>query len=263
MAALPYNVGRLPDWISFEEGVTLGVGSVAAAAALFEGLAIPRRAMISSKVLRNTKEPRDNGPPWILIWGGSCVTGTMAIQLAKDNGFRVFAVAGLQNASYLHSVGADKVTNRYEPEQAILEARRFGIRLGIDCVGQQTATFAARALQSGGKLVYLVKKPDTATLEVSKIEATDILIKRFHEDAAYGQSLVDYISHCLSSKAIRPARHEIVHGGFEAIEDGLARLRADAVSGRKLVISIDSDLRWRGTLNLVASARALYSRYCK
>lgn len=243
--------------------MTLGVGSVAAAAALFEGLAIPRRAVTSPNVLKSTEDARNNDSPWILIWGGACVTGMMAVQLAKDNGFRVFAVAGLHNASYLQHIGADKVVDRHAPEEAISEARRLNIRLGIDCVGQQTASFAARALQSGGRLVYLVKKPEQTVMETSKIEATDILIKRFHEDPGYGQSLIDYISHCLSTRAIQPVPHEIVHGGFGAIEIGLSRLRAEAVSGRKLVVIVDSDWRWRETLDLMARATALYSRYCR
>ena len=239
MAAFPFNVGRIPDWITFEEAVTLGVSSVAAAGAIFEGLSIPR-PMISWVGVSRSNEPFINeNQPWLLVWGGSCVTGIMTIQLAKLSGFRVFAVAGMQNASYLKGLGADKVLDRHQPEEAIAEAKKCDINLGIDCVGQETATHAVRALQPRAKLVYLVKEPDRAVAEQSQVEAIDVLVKRFHEDATYGQSLMDYISHCLFNKLIRPVRHEIVHGGFEAVQSGLERLKDRKVSGRKLVISVD------------------------
>ena len=239
MVAFPFNVGRLPEWVSFEEGVTLGVSSVAAAAALFEGLEIQSPRNSSPRFANNDKISPVGASRWILVWGGSCVTGMMVIQLAKLNGFNVFAVAGLQNALYLHSLGADKVVDRCEPENAIAEARKLDIGLGIDCVGQQTATHAIQALQPGGRLVYLVKKPELAVVEASQTEITDIVIKRFHEDPAYGQFLMDYISQCLYSRTIRPVRHEVVQGGLDVVERGLAILKNQRVSGRKLVILVN------------------------
>lgn len=50
---------------------------------------------------------------------------------------------------------------------------------------------------------------------------------------------MDYISHGLLSRAIRPVRHEVVPGGLEGVESGLAKLKDQAVSGRKLVIQVD------------------------
>lgn len=183
MAAFPFNVGRIPDWISFEEAVTLGVGSVAAAGALFEGLKIPKPIINMPGIDHSADYARHHhDAPWILIWGGSCVTGTMALQLAKQSGFRVVAVAGSHNASYLQSVGADRVLDRHRPEEAIAEVKKLNVRLGVDCVGQQTATYAVQALQPGGRLVFLVKKPEPAVVETSDIEVTDILIKLFHEE---------------------------------------------------------------------------------
>lgn len=230
VAAFPYNVGRLPDWITFAEGATLGVGSVASAAALFESLAIPWPSPKPYKIDRSTNAP------WILVWGGSCVTGMMTIQLAKLSGFQVLAVGGLHNISYLQGLGADKVLDRHQPEEAIMEAREFNIKLAVDCVGSQTAAYAARALQSEGRLVYLVKGPDQALMKSLKIEVRDIAIKRFHEDPAYGQFMVDFISQCVMQKTISPMRVKIFDGGFDAIQGGLEHLKQGEVSGRKLVV---------------------------
>ena len=226
--------------MSFEEGATLGVGSVAAAGALHDGLGIPKKTPTSGAAC-NSDDQTDlkDADPWLLIWGGACVTGMMAIQLAKISGYRVFAVAGMQNAAYLQNLGAEIVVDRWEPEKAIAVAAELHIAVGIDCVGEQTSTYAVRALHPGGTLVYLVKGPDMVVAEQAQIEVRDVLIKRFHEDAAYGQSLMDYISHCLSCGAVRPVRYELVHGGFEFVESALSKLKSQVMSGRKLVIKVD------------------------
>ena len=163
----------------------------------------------------------------------------MAIQFAKLSNFRVFAVAGSHNISKLCDLGADVVIDRHKPEVVVQEARKLRINLGIDCVGKETATNAVRALQPGSKLVYLVQKPDQAALEETRIETTDVLIKRFHEDEAYGHNLVNSVSHHLFSRTLRPVEFEIVKGGLGAIEGGLQRLRDRAVSGKRLVVRVE------------------------
>ena len=237
MVALPFNVGRLPDWISFEEGATLGVGCVAAAGALYDSLSIPWPA--TPAYTRRIDTLPEQEKPWILIWGASCVTGMMAIQFAKLSNFRVFAVAGSHNSSDLYDLGADVVINRHEPEVVVEEARRLQIHLGVDCIGKETATCAVRALQPGSKLVYLVQKPDQGALEQAGVETTDVLIKRFHEDKIYGSTLVNALSHHLFTRTIRPVKFEVVEGGLGAIEVGLQRLRDQAVSGKRLIVRVE------------------------
>ena len=237
MVALPFNVGRLPDWISFEQGATLGVGCVAAAGALYDSLAIPWPIYPPST--RGVNSFAEQDKPWILIWGASSVTGMMAIQFAKLSNFRVFAVAGSHNSSNLCDLGADVVLDRHKPEDVVEHARRFRINLGVDCVGKETATYAVRALQPGSKLVCLVQKPGQGALEEAGVETTDVLIKRFHEDETYGYNLVNFLSHHLFSGELRPVSFEVVEGGLAAIEDGLQRLRDQAVSGRRLVVNVE------------------------
>ena len=241
---MPFNVGRLPDWVSFSAGATIGVGGVTAAGALYDCLAIPwPQAGIPKCIMENRKQhtSSEENRPWILIWGASCVTGMMAVQFAKLSGLQVFAVAGLHNASVLYSMGADIVVDRHMPNDAVAEARGLDIRLGIDCVGQETATHAAKALQPGSKLTYLVKKPNDLTLEETNVETVDVLIKRFHEDEMYGRAVVELISSCLFSKEIRSVPYELLGAGLGAVENGLQRLREQQVSGRKLVIMVDPE----------------------
>ena len=237
VAALPFNVGRLPDWISFEQGATLGVACVAAAGALYDSLAIPWPSNTPNNCGFDAVAEQDR--PWILIWGASSVTGMMAIQFAKLSNHRVFAVAGSHNSPDLYNLGANVVVDRHKPEEVLEKARNLRIKLGVDCIGKETATYAVRALQPGSKLVYLVQRPDQVALEQAGIETTDVLIKRFHEDQAYGSNLVNFLSHHLFAQTLRPVKFEIVEGGLGAIEDGLQRLRDQAVSGKRLIVRVE------------------------
>ncbi len=239
--AASFNVGKLPEWISFEEGATIGVGCVAAAETLFYGLRIPLPFRIDqeSPAVAKSAPPDEAKKPWILVWGGACVTGIMVTQLARQNGFNVLSVAGLHNTSYLERMGADRVVDRFQPQNAIAEARRLHVKFGVDCVGQQTAAWALQALQPGGRLACLVKAPHQDTIAASNVEVTDILIKRFHENALYGQSLMDYISSSLASGALRPVRYQRISGGLESLEKGLEKLKKETVSGEKVVVTIE------------------------
>ena len=239
--AASHNVGRLPDWITFEQGATIGVGSVASATALFESLAIPwpRVPLPGSegKEVRSDTATRD--AQWILVWGASCVTGMMATQLAKLAGLRVFAVAGLHNAAAIDRLGAERVVDRHRPDDAVAEAKKLEIGLAIDCVGKETATYAARSLQAGGRLACMVKQPQQATLDANQVQATDILIKKFHEDENFGRYLVNFISDGIARKEIRPLKYEIIKGGLARVEDGLQKLQGESVSALKVVVPLD------------------------
>ena len=227
--------------MSFEQGATIGVGSVASATALFESLAIPWPQVPH---LENGGEERQSDmatqeAQWILIWGASCATGMMATQLARLAGLRVFAVAGLHNATAIHKLGAEQVVDRHRPDEVVFEAKKLGIGLAIDCVGSETASHAARALQPGGRLACMVQQPQRATLDAHQVQATDILIKKFHEDEHFGRQLVDFVSNAIGRKDIRPLNYDIIEGGLAKVEEGLQKLKGGNVSAHKVVVPLD------------------------
>ena len=66
------HIARIPKNLTFEEAATLGVGITAVGQALYMVLNLP---------LPGEKKLDDS--PFILIYGGSTATGTLAIQYAK------------------------------------------------------------------------------------------------------------------------------------------------------------------------------------
>jgi NADPH:quinone reductase-like Zn-dependent oxidoreductase len=66
------HLAKIPETLSFEETATLGVGITTVGQALYMTMKLP---------LPNEKPIE--GAPFILIYGGSTATGTLAIQFAK------------------------------------------------------------------------------------------------------------------------------------------------------------------------------------
>lgn len=224
--AFPENCGRIPDHMSYESAAGLGVALIAGAAALYESLKIPRQPALGI----------DSGErPWILIWATASTAGILATQLAKASGFRVIGVSSTANFAYTKDRGVDITLDREEPEEVVRRVRPLNIKYAIDCVGSETAGYAARALGSGGTLVALVKPPKQVP---ENVNVTDILIKKFHEDRDWGDSLMRFAEVLLQDKRILPPRLRIVDAGLAGIPKGLGLLQDDLISGEKVVVRV-------------------------
>lgn len=91
---------HISDYMSFEEAATLGCGVVTIAQGLYQklGLALPE-----------VDDGNQKSGKWILIYGGSSATGTLAIQFAKLSGYKVVTTCSPRNFALARSLGADVV----------------------------------------------------------------------------------------------------------------------------------------------------------
>lgn len=115
---LATEVAHIPHNVPDDEAATLGTGLVTAGVVLFRTLNFPLDALLSS----NTSEKGDT--PWVLVWGGSGITGVYLIQLASILGYRVICAASPVNHSYVRSLGADVVVDRWGPPSELIESIR-------------------------------------------------------------------------------------------------------------------------------------------
>lgn len=106
-------LGRIPKDLTYEQAASIGVGAVTAAI----GLGICFRLQLNGTSLRFEQADIEEGHQipslrpekgdWLLIWGGSSVTGLYAVQFAKMGGMRVIAVARKEKyKDLLSSLGA-------------------------------------------------------------------------------------------------------------------------------------------------------------
>lgn len=108
-----------------------------------------------SLVTRARLQPAES----ILVHGGAGGVGTIAIQLAKAMGARVFTTCRSEQAEYLMSLGAD-ATIDYERSDYVEEIARLtggsGVNAVLDTIGGKTLERSAHVLADGGRVVSLV-----------------------------------------------------------------------------------------------------------
>lgn len=243
---------KILDNMTFEEAATLGVGITTVGQGLYQSLQLP---------LPNDPEAikKSSGAP-ILIYGGSTVTGSLAIQFAKLSGFTVIATSSPHNFDYLKSLVADAVFDYKSPtcSKDIREYSKNKLAHVFDCIseGESTKICVESMSPEGGVYSTLLPVPIstihdindkvvrgytlayTAIGEAFKDEPKDVLAKP--QDFEFGKMWWELARGLLEEGKIR------VHGisvnetgkGLEGVLKGMDLMRQGKVSGRKLVYTL-------------------------
>lgn len=96
----------------------------------------------------------------LFVAGGSGAIGTLAVQLARQRGWRVAASASDRNHGYLRSLGAEKVVDYHDPDWTS-EVREW-VPGGVDAalaVQPGTAALTLPVVRDGGVLVPISGDP--------------------------------------------------------------------------------------------------------
>jgi NADPH:quinone reductase-like Zn-dependent oxidoreductase len=132
------NLVEIPDEVSFETAAAASLAAVTAYRAVF----CRGKAQVGERVL---------------VTGASGGVATMAIQMAKLAGARVYAVtSGPDNVERVRALGADVVYDRLEVEAPVevwRETRKEGVDVIIDSVGGDQWNAWVRSLAPGGRVV--------------------------------------------------------------------------------------------------------------
>jgi len=89
----------------------------------------------------------------VLIHAGAGGVGSLAVQLARWRGLRVFATASARDVAFVQSLGADVVLD-YHAER--FEDKTRDVDVVFDTVGGETQERSLRVLRKGGVLVSVV-----------------------------------------------------------------------------------------------------------
>lgn len=180
---------------------------------------------------------------YILVWGGSTVTGQFAIQLALLSGLEVVAVTSAKTKQRVQSLGARHVITRDgKSNAAILADVRVivddELTLAIDLVGSETATYCLSALSQSkpailAPLAFLQDgEPVPANVALANVEMKRFVVQEGNK--VYAETLNRLVER---GQLIFPEL-ELLSGGLEQIESGLSRLKMGDMGGKKIIVTI-------------------------
>ncbi|WWC61459.1 uncharacterized protein I303_104043 [Kwoniella dejecticola CBS 10117] len=244
-------VFKVPEQLKLEEAATFGIGWGTAGQVIIhsQGHEFP-----PSKV---------NSDDWYLIYGASSSVGLFAVQLAKLLGYKVLAFASPHSFDLVKSYGADHVVDYHDEEKAIKEALEVtgaGAKYGLDTISSGNSyKIAIPALgEKGVQLNAILPLPEDAHSINPKIKIARTLLytvqgREFNfsprkkdnptiisaapADRAFGVKFFGATPEFVTKYGIK-SNPVAVRGGLDTITDGFEELKANKVSGQKLVHKI-------------------------
>jgi NADPH:quinone reductase-like Zn-dependent oxidoreductase len=223
--------------MSFEEASCLGVAGLTAAMSLWHWLEVPGSPALESQTISRSG--------YILIWGGSTVTGQFAIQMAVLGGLRVIAVTSAKTAEVAEMLGAVHVVVRdgKSGDQLVAEIRAIAdddITRGIDLVGPETASLCLKALSGSQRTLFAPLAMISSKTQVPQnIVVETVEMKLFvlqDSSSVYAHALNRLIE---ERKLVLP-QLTIVSGGLEKVLEGLERIKKGDMGGKKMIVRLRS-----------------------
>ncbi|KAF2150400.1 GroES-like protein [Myriangium duriaei CBS 260.36] len=234
----------VPNNLSFEQAATLPIGVITLGLALYKNLGLPLPGH------------GDGKGQWLLVYGGSTASGSLAIQYGKLSGYRVISVNSPQHDGFVTLLGAEGTFDYHDKDIGTKIRAHTGneLRNALDCIcTEESNRICSLALSSlpGGKVSYLTYQLPTAEREdiemrwtmalTAKGEDVDIagyIIPAMPEDFELTKRFWNISEALLAEEKIRPHPAEVRQGGLDNIFEGLDDLRQNRVSGKKLVYNV-------------------------
>jgi NADPH:quinone reductase-like Zn-dependent oxidoreductase len=231
VAVPEHTVMPIPTSLGMEEASCLGVAGLTAAMTLWRWLGVP---LPQKKSMQRNDE-------WLLIWGGSTITGQFATQLAVLSGLNVVTVTSAKMQALSKRLGAAHVVSRdgKSNEDIVGEIRRVTndkVTRAIDLVGPKTVSLVIKccsttlpvsiaplAMMASGEVV-----PPTFTIHT-------VEMKQFILDSSC-RVYADMLNQLVEEKQVKIPVLHVLEGGLKNVVRGLAMLRKGDMGGCKLVV---------------------------
>ena len=197
---------------------------------------------------RIVESERAKAGDWIAIWGASSATGLVALQLSKLCKLRTICIADVaRHGEKLLEAGSDLLVDRHDTERAVAIIRgvtKGRLRFGLDTVGKDTAAKLQECLSTtaeDGRKSHLVGLTGTPKVPAENVVLHQVPIKIFHDVAEVGESLMVLLEKLLLARKLVPPEVETATGGLKGINEALDLLRKGAISGKRVVVPLDSE----------------------
>lgn len=231
---------KVPDSLSDVEAATTGVAVSTVGLSLYQDLSLPWPGSV----------PADC---WILIYGGSTSTGSIAIQFAKLSGAKVITTSSAKNREFVKSLGAEEAFDYNDPDCAkkIREYTQDKLYFVMDCFGGATGTdICANSISSrGGHISTIIpgdEYPRSEDVRSTLVMAYKGLGEPWDFFGPHPPTIEDYefgrIFWRLAAKLLGEGKIKVhpphVREGLEGVIGGLDEMRRGTVSATKLVYKI-------------------------
>ncbi|EJD44932.1 GroES-like protein [Auricularia subglabra TFB-10046 SS5] len=225
------HTAHLPEKYTFEQGATIPLGFVTAAAGLADGLNVDLATPITS------------GEP-LLVWGGSSSVGAFGIQLAVHAGYRVIATASPANHAYVKSLGASEVFDYRSPDvvEQIRKAAGSNLSRVYDAISEKgsiEASAASITSPGGGTISVVLPVPETVEKALpAGVKTVAAGARRVGESPEVREKVYAALDALLQSGKLVPNPVKVIPGGLNGVKEGLLLGKAGKISGEKLVYRI-------------------------
>lgn len=234
-----HTVCKIPCGLSFEEAACLGVAALTACMTLWRWLQVPMPSISSSTSIACTTQPEE----WLLIWGGSTITGQFATQVASKAGFKVITVASQATKDISLRMGASHVVVRDgKSDMKLVEEIRSvsgsQIRRVIDLVGPKTAALALQTV-SATEPVHFAPLAMASKDQITPANVTEhtVEMKQFvlnPDCMKYSQTL----NRLIEAGDLTVPELNVIEGGLHDIIRGLHSVKSGNMGGKKLVVTL-------------------------
>ncbi|KAI0671357.1 GroES-like protein [Trametes maxima] len=236
-------VAKIPDNITFDQAASIPLGLATVATGIYNHDPKAKSVSFTAPWEEGGSTLFAGKPAFIL--GGSSSVGQYAIQLAKLSGFStIIATASLHNEALLKSLGATHVIDRkLSHDEIVSEVAKITAGKPVEYVYDaislaDTQPVAYDVLAPGGSLLLVL--PDSIPAEKKKAGDNKKIVNVFGnvhtpENRQFGIDLYSHLTEYLEKGLIVPNRVEVLPNGLAGIPEGLERLKADKVSGTKLI----------------------------
>ncbi|USW58370.1 Putative GroES-like superfamily, alcohol dehydrogenase-like, NAD(P)-binding domain superfamily [Septoria linicola] len=229
------NAAKLPQTITFSEGVVLPLALDTAAAGLYQTLRLPWPRLSASNGGEEEEEEREGGV--LIVYGGSSSVGIAATQLATASGVRVVAIASEKNHGLAKEVGAEQVFDQKDADlvEKVVGAVGKDKLVGIFDAIAVDATYKhdLEILEKFGGGDLIITHPPPKDLPES-VKATFILGLGEFSFPLWK----DFIPQALESGQLKARPEPLVVGkGLESVQKAL-EVYAAGVSGKKVVVEL-------------------------
>ncbi|KAJ8496852.1 hypothetical protein ONZ51_g870 [Trametes cubensis] len=238
----------IPDNITFEQAATLPLAITTDVLVLYnQSAAAENIGLRLTPVWEPEGATAYAGTPAFII-GGASSLGQYAIQLAKLAGHNpIVTTASLHNAPLLISLGATHVIDRHKSNESVLaELSTIAGEKSVEFVfvaiphDPEVCRLGRDALAPGGALAIVLPSPYAIPEDVAN--AGDGKRVGFVYGSTYlphtrevSVAMYRQLTSWLQKGALKPNPVEVLPNGLAGIPEGLERMKANKISGRKLV----------------------------